>query len=51
MKKRKWRWRVDQWFEDNVWSTFPEEDSSPHMFFLIGLLIGFLLSAVFAIIL
>lgn len=43
MEKRKWKWLVDQWFEDKVWVKVPEEYSSPHYFFVIGFLSGFIL--------
>lgn len=32
----KWRWGVDQWFEDKVWAKVPKEHGSPHFFFLLG---------------
>ena len=44
MKKRKWEWMIDQYFEDNVWSKVPKEDQSPHLFFLIGLISGLIVS-------
>lgn len=51
MKKGKWFWPTDQWFEDKVWPKVPEQYSTPHFFFLIGFGAGailvFILTAIF----
>lgn len=47
METGKWKWSVDQWFEDKVWAKVPKEYQTPHFFFLVGLFSG----ALFVIIL
>ena len=47
MEKDKWKWKIDQYFEDKVWSKFPKRYASPHMFFMIGM---FTASALFLIV-
>lgn len=51
MKKiTKWNWKLDQWFEDKVWTKVPEEYSTPHMFFLFGMFSSFLVILFFSLI-
>jgi hypothetical protein len=32
----KWKYKIDQYFEDKIWSRWPAEHASPHLFFLLG---------------
>ena len=40
MEINKWKWSIDQWFEDKVWTKIPKEYSTPHFFFTLGFMSG-----------
>jgi hypothetical protein len=47
MKTQKWKWKIDQWFEEKVWTLIPKKYATPHFFFILGFMFAFLLLIIF----
>jgi len=50
MIKKKWKWMVDQWLEDKIWTKVPKEHQSPHFFFLLGFVTAMIVFLLFGVI-
>ena len=51
MKKQRWDWKIDQWFEDKVWTKVPVDLATPHYFFLLGFASSIILVVLLSLIL
>jgi len=47
---KKWNSKVDQYFEDKIWTSIPKKDRTPHMMFMIGFISGLVFSLLITII-